>query len=163
MSDALHRSEMEFLLFGKRLGAGLSRTVYELNDPSCWGRHKDTGAPMIDPLSSKRVIKVEKPGGMFQNVQEWTVWEWARGTPMAKWFAPCISISPCGLYLIQDKVEPLRRKDWPKKLPAFLQDVEPENFGLLNGKVVACDYGCGVAAIRSANKRMMNVKPWPKS
>ncbi len=108
MSDALHRSELEFLLIGKKIGEGLSRAVYEFNDPNCWGRHIDTGAPMIASRSSKYVIKVEKPGGMFQNVQEWTVWHWVNGTPLAKWFAPCISISPCGLYLVQERTALLR-------------------------------------------------------
>lgn len=163
MSDALHRSELEFLMLGNKIGEGVSRKVYVMNDPRGWGWSLETTVPahldgLSDEAGSPFVIKVEEPGGRFQNVQEWAVWTWVRGSPMAKWFAPCVAISPCGLYLIQHRVEPLRPKDRPKLLPEFLVDVHRHNLGLYDGRVVCCDYGTGVAAIRTASRKMQRIK-----
>lgn len=158
MQDALHRSELEFLMLGTKLGEGVSRTVYVLKDPYQWGRDRVHESPLNLEVRSPYVVKVERATGRFQNVQEWSVWEWARGVPsLKKWLAPCISISPCGLYLIQQRVEPIRTKELPKRLPKFLIDTHRDNLGILNGRVVCCDYGCGVAAIRSASRRLTNV------
>lgn len=156
MGSKLRRRELEKLLFGEKLGEGLDRKVYVYNDPSSWTyRHKMTGAPESDPRACNHVIKVQKSGsGNFQNVAEWLIWENVRGTPMAKWFAPCQSISPCGLYLIQARVEPIRENEKPVKLPAFLTDFRKENFGRYKGRIVACDYGTVVHSIRTADKRL---------
>lgn len=144
MGNYTRRKELQSLFLGEQIGEGMSRKVYEYHDPL-------TGA--VD----RAVVKYEGQlvAGHFQNVAEWEIWEWVRATPMQKWFAPCYAISPCGLYLIQARVDPLRRKEWPKKLPAFLGDLKTENFGMLEGRVVACDYGTGISAIRSSGKRMV--------
>lgn len=152
------RSELEHLFIGRKLGEGTARKVYALKDPWSWTTHNETGAPINDDRNPSFVVKFEKTErGAFQNAQEWAVWKWVRGTTMEKWFAPCEAISPCGMYLIQRRVEPLRANELPKKLPAFLQDIQQENFGRLGEKIVCCDYGTNVAAIRSSNKRLVKV------
>lgn len=160
MSDALHRSELEFLMLGKKIGKGTSRSVYVLNDPYSWAiEHK--GGPFSREETDRRspfVVKVEKPGGSHQNHAEWLIWSHVETTPLAKWLAPCISISPCGLYLIQARVDPLRTKEIPTHLPAFLQDVTRDNLGWLDGRIVCCDYGWGVGALTKASLRMRKVR-----
>lgn len=156
MSNRLRRRELEGLFLGQKVGEGMSRSVYLLNEPDTWGRHKLTGGALPSPSSAKFVVKVEDPKqGMFQNVSEWQVWEYVRSTPMEKWFAPCKAISPCGLYLIQSRVEPLRKADLPAKMPAFLSDLKRENFGMLGKRLVCSDYGLVIYAIRSASKRLV--------
>lgn len=160
MSDTLHRAELEFLMLGTKLGEGMSRSVYVYKDPAHWGRMRSDHALAYLDDESQLVIKVEKPGGQYQNVQEWSVWEYVKAEPaMKKWFAPCVAISPCGLYLIQHRVEPIRKAEMPKFLPAFLQDVVRDNLGKYDGRVVCCDYGMGVAAVRTASRRMKRVRP----
>lgn len=144
MGNSLRRKELKSLFLGKKIGEGMSRKVYQYTDPL-------TGS------FDRAVVKYEGRfvDGHFQNVAEWEIWTWVRGTPMQKWFAPCYAISPCGLYLVQARVDPLRSKEWPKRLPSFLTDLKPENFGMFEGRVVACDYGTGVSAIRSSGARMV--------
>lgn len=144
MGSQLRRRELQYLFLGEKIGRGMSRKVYKYTCP-------------LTGTDDRAVVKYEGQvvAGAFQNITEWEIWTWVRGTPMQKWFAPCYSISPCGLYLIQARVEPLRRKEWPKKLPAFIGDLKPENFGMYEGRVVACDYGTGISAIRTSNKKMV--------
>lgn len=148
ISNRLRLSDIEGLFLGKPIGGGIDRNVYALKETSAWGwRHKITQAPEVDDEECRHVIKVQKGHtGYFQNVAEWLLWETARATRLARWLAPCVAISPCGLYLIQRRVEPLRRRDLPKRMPTFLSDLKRENFGMLEGKVVCCDYGLGVDA-----------------
>ena len=76
----------------------------------------------------------------------------------AKWFAPCVDISPSGHFLIQKKCKPLIDiKCLPKNIPGFFTDVHWNNFGMLNGKFVCFDYqfiGNGVNI--AMNTRMLN-------
>jgi hypothetical protein len=108
------------LICGEKLGEGIARSVYEYR-----------------PDRSK-VVKFEMGSYDFQNVAEWLAYEEA--TPAArKWLAPCIDISEHGQILIQMRVDPLLIA--PKKVPAFLADIKPDNWGLLDGHPVAIDYG----------------------
>lgn len=132
--------EARYILCGDLIGEGSARKVYQLR------------------TNAEYVIKFETGGQSFQNVSEWETWEWVRGQSTEKWFAPCEFISPCGLILIQRKVEPLRPKELPPKLPIFLCDLKRENFGMLAGKVVCCDYGTAHSAIRGASKRLVKAK-----
>lgn len=129
-------AEMRSLVCGEKLGEGVSRKVY-----SC-------------KLNSALVVKIELRGGSFQNVAEWETWEWLRGRKMARWFAPCEFVSTCGSMLIQRRVEPIRLTERPRTLPAFLCDLKRENFGMLEGKIVCCDYGTVLSAIRDVPKNM---------
>jgi hypothetical protein len=129
-------SEARAILCGDLIGEGSARKVYELR------------------TNSDYVIKIETAGRSFQNVSEWETWQWVSGGPLSGWFAPCEFISPCGLLLVQRKVEPLRVAELPPMLPAFLSDLKRENFGLLAKRVVCCDYGTAHSSIRSVSKRM---------
>lgn len=110
---------------GKNLGEGIGRTVYECN------------------LIKDTVIKIERSG--FQNIREWEIWDEVKETKYAKWFAPCIYISPCGIYLIQKKTEKIPKSEYPEKVPAFLFDKKYDNYGIIKKgnkkQLVAHDYG----------------------
>lgn len=112
-------------MVGKKLGEGCSRTVFAVK-----------GNPDI-------VVKVQHETG-FHNVFEWKLYEDAIIYPnIVKWLAPCVSISPCGLILIQRRTKPLTKsqiKKLPKKLPKFLTDTASFNFGMLDGRLVCHDY-----------------------
>ena len=127
------------LVVGERIGGGISREVYEFRP------------------NNDLIIKFDTNSRSFQNVSEWETWGWVRGTRMARWFAPCVQISPCGTVLLQRRCEPLQKKQIPRKLPAFLCDFKPENFGLLEGKVVCLDYGTAWSCIRSVPKQLVKV------
>jgi hypothetical protein len=124
------------LVTGEKLGEGTARQVFAY------------------AMDEKLAIKFEGGRGSFQNVSEWELWSWVGGTKMAKWFAPCRHISACGTILLQDRCEPIQLKQLPKRLPSYLADLKKENFGMLNGRVVCCDYGMALSAIRSVPKRM---------
>lgn len=112
------------VFLGKKLGSGIARSVYT---------HR------LDP---KIVIKIEDQSDSFQNVIEARMWEEVQYyKPMAKWLAPVVSISPCGKILIQYRAQPLAVKDLPEMVPAFLQDIKRDNWGVFNGKPVCFDYG----------------------
>lgn len=116
--------EMSHLLLGDCVGEGSSRTVMDLTlDPSV-------------------VVKIEQRSDTFQNVSEWRIWsDFKYAKDVSKWLAPCYGISHNGNFLLMAKTEPLPKNRIPKKLPRFLTDLKPENFGLLNNKVVCHDYG----------------------
>lgn len=132
-----HYREARSILCGDLIGEGSARKVYQ-----CL-------------MNADYVVKIETGGKSFQNAAEWETWSWVRATAMEKWFAPCHLISPCGLLLVQRKVAPLRDSELPPKLPAFLCDFKKENFGLLEKRIVCCDYGTVFSAIRTASKRLL--------
>ncbi len=119
-------NEFEHLFLGKKLGLGHRREVYELK------------------IDNTKVVKYDYDGGRA-NFSEWNTWEnvqnWTGDLKKYKeWLCPCRWISPDGTFMIVDKVEPLPKSRIPKKVPSFLTDHKPDNFGLLNNKVVCIDY-----------------------
>lgn len=124
------------LFLGKRLGGGMSRQVY-----LCRQDHT-------------AVIKVEAQSGRFQNVLEWEVWQTVKETKLKKYFAPCIAISDCGTILIQKRADPLRKEEYPKKIPVFFGDTKYQNFGKIGKQFVCIDYG--TAHIPALNKNLTN-------
>jgi hypothetical protein len=121
-----------FCLFvGKKIGEGVTRVVYE---------HRQ------DPTL---VIKIEPRDDLFLNVMEWRTWYYVEPVKaIARWFAPCVAISPCGRILLQRQAEdiPLSRK-LPDRMPDVFGDLKRRNFGLINGRLVCRDYGtnCAIA------------------
>ena len=113
------------LILGDKLGEGMSREVYEF------------------AFDKKFVVKVEQ--SKFQNVREWELWNELKENKLAKHFAPCVDISPCGIYLIQRRTEPIPKSEYPEKIPHFFTDEKFSNFGVIveNGKksFVCHDYG----------------------
>ncbi len=71
------------LVAGDKLGYGIHRVVW------AWG--------------AEYVVKHERTAGAFRNVSEMRLWREVRNTPHAKWFAPCLSISPNGQWLVQQR------------------------------------------------------------
>lgn len=116
------------LVCGEKLGRGVSREVYRC---------------ALDPTI---VFKIEADAGSFQNIIEWETWDTVRFTAgmkndYAKYFAPCIAISPCGTVLVQKYARPVDYTELPEDVPKFFTDLKKENFGLLDGKFVCIDYG----------------------
>lgn len=122
------------LFLGKKLGAGMSRTVYLCReDVEC-------------------VIKVEAGTQSFQNIMEWEFWQSVKTTKFKKWFAPCVAISACGTILIQKRADPIHKDQYPKKIPAFFSDRKFSNFGKIGKQFVCVDYG--TAHILAVNKAL---------
>lgn len=121
-SSLIHR-ETALLFAGHKMGAGATRNVYACHtSPDC-------------------VIKVESASQSFDNIHEWTVWNQVKDTKYAKWFAPCVSISPTGSVLLMKKTEQPRSNELPAKMPAFFWDFALWNFGWYDGRLVCHDYG----------------------
>lgn len=111
------------LTTGREVGSGVARRVFAYHpDPSL-------------------VLKVEDGAGDFQNVAEWHVWQAVKDTKWAKWFAPVHSISANGALLLMKRTEPAGLSDYPARLPVFMTDIKRSNFGMLDGQLVAHDYG----------------------
>lgn len=140
-SEADHRGisarELADLFLGEQIGHGIHRTVYEYN------------------LDKSLVVK-HASGNGFGNQIEWEIWEAVKDCPeIAKWFAPCVSISPCGLWLVQKRVEFPDHKEYPDRMPAYFTDFKYRNYGKIGKQFVACDYGqLAVFALNGMTKRM---------
>lgn len=129
-------NEFRSMFLGDLLGEGMSRKVYVIRG--------------VD----NAVIKIEDRSRYFQNIAEWEIWGWVKDTKMERWFAPCIDISNSGAILTQRRVFPMREKEKPTALPAYLCDLKSENFGVLDGRVVCCDYGTMLSAVRTMSGKM---------
>lgn len=113
--------------FGKKLGNGGSRSVFEL---------------YFDPT---KVIKIEH-GPVVQNAIEYELWCQHSEVVEAKlWLAECHARSNTGQVLIQERLEIITSKNdkrLPAKIPSFLTDTKVTNWGVdAEGNVKCCDYG----------------------
>lgn len=117
--------EFLYLACGECLGEGMSRTTYRY------------------ALDDSKVIKIENSISHFQNVREWHIWQDNQYyDKVGKWLAPCRYISQSGVFLIMDYAENIRSSEIPLKIPSFMVDIKPENFGVLkDGRIVLRDYG----------------------
>ncbi len=134
--------DLAWLFIGKEIGHGMSRMVYQ--------HFQDRNL----------IIKVETGNENFQNVIEWTIWQSVKDTPMAKWFAPCVDISPNGHFLIQKKAEKIPKSQYPKTLPAFFTDLKYDNFGMIEDKFVCIDYGTMNLVRNIFTKKMQKANWW---
>lgn len=120
------------LITGQCIGRGVARAVYECR---------------LDPTL---VIKIEDSPRFAHNVMEWQMWQTFKGRKsVAKWLAPCVSISAYGAVLIQKRTKPLEG-DWqmPARLPWWMpHDRGLANFGKLGRRTVCHDYGFMLMAI----------------
>lgn len=136
----------EFLncLCGKMLGDGMGRKVFEL------------------PITNgKWCVKFEDDANrVFQNVEEWSVWQSVKDTAFAKWFAPCYWISPNGKVLVMRQTQMMRSEEYPDKIPNFFTDLKFSNFGLLDGNFVAHDYGVHLINQKGLTSRMITAHWW---
>lgn len=144
------KNELFGAVCGKLLGSGSARQVYE---------HK------FDPTV---VIKFELNAGSFQNIIEWETWQRiVKIEELAKWFAPCVMISPNGAVLVQRRTRPASQ--YPDKVPAFFTDLKLQNFGVIaspeaddntQGQFVCHDYGLHLMLEKGMTKRMRKADWW---
>jgi hypothetical protein len=114
---------LPYFIVGKKIGSGCYRTVHANN------------------IDETTVFKFEQ-FGTHSNILEWETWEKHRWNPdIAKFLAPCVSISDCGRVLVQKKVAKARVEDLPEKIPEFITDLHIENWGWYNSSPVCIDYG----------------------
>ena len=136
------RDGLKFFL-GKQIGKGMCREVFE------------------NPFDSTTVIKYEIAG--FQNIREYELWKEVEGSPLAKWFAPCVDISACGIFLVQKKTEKPLHCDYPKEVPHFFVDTKFNNYGIIveKGKkrFVCHDYGSFLWS-KGLGKRLVKADWW---
>lgn len=127
---------------GRKVGTGMSREVFEFGpDPSL-------------------VIKFETTAGYFQNAFEFEIWSTVKDTEAAKWFAPVLRISDNGKVLIMKKTEPLGLNEAPAKMPHFFTDLKIQNFGWLDGQLVAHDYGINFLIEKGTSGRLVKADWW---
>lgn len=118
------------------------------------GAYRDVFSFLFD--KENYVVKVERGNYGFHNIGEHNVWRTYKDAPkVAKWLAPVKLISPRGLVLIQRRTRPLQCD--PLKLPAFLTDRKRANYGVLDGRIVAHDYGW---IIEKPDMRMTKAGMW---
>lgn len=109
-------------LIGDKLGAGQYREVYSFD---------------FIPNTVIKVCPTKEPA----NFIEYQIWQEIKDTKYAKWFAPCLHISPEGQYLIQKRCRLIKPTDkLPKKLPGFFTDTHTGNFGYIGKQLVCFDY-----------------------
>lgn len=87
------------------------------------------------------VIKVEYRAHSFQNVKEHMTWQEVMFTSLSEWFAPVLSISPCGSVLVMKRTSQIRKEELPDKVPSLFTDLKASNWGIIDGKPVCHDYG----------------------
>ena len=123
IGESAQYEDLKELVMGKALGYGIARKV---------------GVFSPDPTL---VIKCAL-NDPEQNWIEWRIWqEISEVKHLSKWFAPCVSISTCGMFLLQKRVEMGKKADYPATVPSFFTDLKYSNYGFLNGQLVCCDYG----------------------
>lgn len=143
--DPKVRNDLIDLILGERIGyEGISRTCYVLR------------------TDERYVVKLENAEGQyFSNVREWNVWHAADGLPWArKWLAQPKWISENGRVLIMERTTPFAEsKGYPCKLPYWLTDFKPENFGwgCISGNFVCHDYASDMLINHGFSKRMKKV------
>lgn len=127
---------------GRKVGTGMSRDVYEFGpDPSL-------------------VIKFETGRGCFQNIVEWEAWHSIKKTKIAKWFCPILRISDNGKVMLMKKTEPMGWNERPAKMPHFFTDLKIQNFGWLDGQLVAHDYGINFLIEKGTSGRLVKADWW---
>lgn len=125
MSDSEAYQDAFNLLCGDKIGEGIHRTVYECR------------------IRPDLVVKVENADfRYFANILEHKFWsDHQYYDKVARWLAPCETLSPDGRVSLQKRADPLRSTDTlPEKVPGFLTDLKRENFGWLGGRLVCLDY-----------------------
>lgn len=135
------------LLCGDFIGSGICRSVHRANAGQMGGAFKGC------------VVKIEvSAGDYFQNVLEFNVWQAVRYTKLARWFAPCVAISPCGKVLIQKETKEVSLDRYPKKIPGFFTDEKWDNWGLYKGRVVCHDYGVNLMLEEGMDAKLNKAK-----
>lgn len=125
------------MLCGEKLGSGIHRDVFDCK------------------IREDLVVKVEKADyRYFANVMEMSFWSnYQYCKEISKWLAPCEYMSPDGRILLQRKATPIEECRLPDRLPAFLTDTKPANFGAINGSVVCVDYAMHIVNVSTRMRK----------
>lgn len=131
------------LVAGEKIGSGISRAVYVYRpDPTL-------------------VVKFEAARERFENATEWSLWQHVKDVKrVSRWFAPCVAISDSGAVMLQRRVMTAQPREYLDKLPAFLTDTKRSNFGILDGRLVCCDYGTHLMLENGMTARMRKAEWW---
>lgn len=121
ISKEAQYEDMQDLLLGEKLGVGIHRLVGAFKPDTTLVIKCATECPNV-------------------NFLEWEIWQSIQHSDLAKWFAPCVQISECGMFMLQKRVEHRPRSEYPKTIPSFFGDQKFKNYGWLDGKFVCCDY-----------------------
>jgi hypothetical protein len=140
--NAFIHKELFRLFANERIGGGMSREAW------------------ASKLMPNWVIKTEEHSQHFQNVLEWQTWQEVKGTPFAKWFAPCVQISSCGGVLVMERTTRPAPDQFPELMPAFLTDFKRANYGMIGGQIVCHDYGTNRLMVTGMTKRMVKANWW---
>lgn len=144
--DPKVRNDLIDLMLGEPIGfEGMTRTCFVLR------------------TDERYVVKLERSAGeFFSNVREWTIWQATGGLDWArKWLAMPTFISENGRVLIMERTTPHSAgQRVPSKLPAWLTDFKPENYGwgCISGNFVCHDYASDIVTANSFSRRMKAVK-----
>lgn len=135
--------DLESLLYGEKLGVGI---------------HREVGVYKPDPTL---VIKIAYDCPNI-NILEDEIWMMVKDTNIAKWFAPVVAISQCGIFMLQKRVEMRPESEYPKFIPSFFGDLKYKNFGFVKGQLVCCDYAGFIASsmVHKWNGRMVKARWW---
>lgn len=140
--DLVLMTDLVDTLCGEHLGTGISRQVFICATDPRWVVKLETGTP-----------------GTFQNVKEWVVWEALRHhEPSARWLAPCRSISENGRVLLQRRTNTMPDHLRPTHVPRWATDLQPCNWGMLNGRPVMHDYGMTLLTSHGAVERLKKAR-----
>lgn len=143
MSENAFVHKDAFRLFCEtEIGHGMSRRVW------------------TSPLLPGRVVKTEEDSRRFQNVFEWETWNQVKDTKWAKWFAPCVAISPCGSVLVMERTSQPSEEQFADRMPVFLTDFKRANYGVLEGRLVCHDYGTNVLMQTGLSDRLKKAEWW---
>jgi len=138
--DSSISRDLFYMSVGELVGKGSTRHTYRYG------------------IDTTKVIKFEIGAKKFQNVLEWEIWDLIKWTKHAKWFAPCVNISPCGTVLLQEHVRDAESSELPTEVPVFFSDLKKENYGMLNGQFVCRDYGLTLLNEKGLSNKMKKVE-----
>lgn len=135
-------SDLVGLVLGPEISSGESRAVF------------------VNNFDSSTVIKMERRSRSFNNCYEWDIWNNFEGTPMEKWLAPCVSISACGIYLVQMKTTVAASNAYPEKIPKFFTDLKYSNWGMFEDRMVCHDYANSTLYQPDRLKKLVKAEWW---
>lgn len=143
MTKETEYEDLGSLVLGKTLGVGIHRKV---------GVFKPDESLVIKCAMDCPNI----------NILEDEIWLMVKDTDIAKWFAPCVSISQCGMFLLQKRAEQRPRSEYPKQVPSFFGDLKYSNFGWIDGKFVCVDYAgyISTSMVHKWSGRMVKADWW---
>lgn len=137
-------------LIGERIGSGAHRDVYEF---------------LADPTKVLKVARKEAGiAGIQANINEFEITELSNFGGcyeyLKAWIAPATYISGDGVYMLQERTEPITHDQLPEKVPAWATDLKLDNCGMLGKLVVLHDYGLHLAVANAVASKRTKKANW---